>query len=194
MNDQWKTKLTLIERAKAEPEDIDTWDEFIKFYEPFIIMLLNKHKINISNRDDLCQIILLKIWKFISSYTKEKARFRTWLSTLIRNEIVTYINKANKDRQREFEYDKLDTNNKTKLEESIESEWQEHLTNLAFERLEKKFSENSMKVFTMSLEGYNTEDIAKKLELNKESVFVLRSKVKTAFKKEVENIRRHIEL
>ena len=117
------------------------------------------------------------------------------MSTLIRNQIITFINKENKNRQREFEYNEIDEkNNKTSLEDIIDNEWQEHLTNLAFERLENSFSENSIKVFTMSLEGKSTEDIAMELELNKESVFVLRSKVKKAFKKEVENLRRHIEL
>jgi len=195
MTDQWKTKLTLIERAKAEPEDIETWEEFVRFYEPFIGMVLNKHRVDYSSKDDISQVILLQIWKSIPSYNKEKAGFRTWLSTIIRNAIARHYNKLNATKQRENAYHELD--NKTSadgLEDIIESEWKGYLTKLAFERLRESFSESSIQVFFLSLEGKDSDTIADELELTKDSVFVLRSRVKKAFKKEVENIRRHLEL
>ena len=195
MTDQWKTKLTLIERAKAEPEDIETWEEFVKFYEPFISMVLIKHRVNHSTKDDLSQIILLKIWKAIPSYNQEKAGFRTWLSTIIRNTIARHFNKLNATKARENAYHELGNNNESNnLEEIIEAEWKEHLTKLAFERLKESFSESSIQVFTLSLEGKDSDTIAKELDLSKNSLFVLRSRIKKAFKKEVENIRRHLEL
>ncbi|MDD7986545.1 sigma-70 family RNA polymerase sigma factor [Lentisphaera marina] len=195
MTDQWKTKLTLIERAKAEPEDIETWEEFVKFYEPFIGMVLNKHRVDASTKDDLSQIILLKIWKSIPTYQQEKAGFRTWLSTIIRNTIARHFNQLKATKNRESAYHELDDNMKsTSLEEIIENEWKKHLTKLAFERLRESFSESSIQVFILSLDGKDSETIASELELTKDSVFVLRSRVKKAFKKEIDNIRRHLEL
>ena len=68
MTDQWKTKLTLIERAKTEPEDIETWDEFIKFYEPFIKMLLSKHRIIQCNLMNILNVFYISFVKLLGVF------------------------------------------------------------------------------------------------------------------------------
>ena len=58
----------------------------------------------------------------------------------------------------------------------------------------KRLNLERKKIFLMSLEGATSADIAEALKLTQETVFVLRSKVKQGLKKEIEKIRRHIEL
>ena len=56
------THQTLIQRVQ-NPEDTGAWDEFVKYYETFIKMVLKKSNIPFNEADDLVQDILLKVWK-----------------------------------------------------------------------------------------------------------------------------------
>ena len=94
MNENWNTQQTLIQRAQNQ-DDHQAWDDFVSYYESFIKMVLRKAKISLNDEDDLVQKVLLRIWKGLPNYAKEKARFRTWLSTIIRNTVITHINHYN---------------------------------------------------------------------------------------------------
>ena len=41
--------------------------------------------------EDLVQDVLLKLWKGLDSYDKEKSKFRTWLSHVTRNTVLSYF-------------------------------------------------------------------------------------------------------
>ena len=89
MEERWNTQQTLIQRAQ-NPDDASAWDDFVKYYETFIKMVLNKSNVPFSDVDDLVQDILLKVWKGLPGYEyrREKARFRTWFGTIIRNTVI----------------------------------------------------------------------------------------------------------
>ena len=79
------------------------------------------------------------------------------------------------------------------LEDIIETEWRQHLIDLVLERLKKSFSGKAMEVFTMTLDGHSVEQIAASMELSKDSVYVLRNRVNSRFRKEVRQLRTHLE-
>ena len=67
MEERWNTQQTLIQRAQ-NPDDASAWDDFVKYYETFIKMVLNKSNVPFSDVDDLVQDILLKVWKGLPGY------------------------------------------------------------------------------------------------------------------------------
>ncbi|MDB4407924.1 hypothetical protein N9150_01775, partial [Akkermansiaceae bacterium] len=79
------------------------------------------------------------------------------------------------------------------IEDVIESEWRKHIIALVIERLNASFSGKAMKVFTMTLDGRSVDDIASDLELTKDSVYVLRNRVQSRFRKEARQLRSYLE-
>lgn len=196
MSDQWITKQTLIQRVQ-NPDDKSAWDDFVSYYKTFIEMVLNKSRISLNESDDLVQEILLKIWKGLPKYEyrKEQAKFRTWLSVLIRNTMLNYLDKIKRKNPGKVELNEevILTVSESSIEKIIEEEWVSHLTGLAMTTVSKAFSGQAIDVFKMSLAGKGTKEISETLEINEESVFVLRSRVKSKLKKEIKRLRDEIE-
>lgn len=196
MEENWNTHQTLIQRAQ-NPEDAGAWDDFVKYYETFIKMVLKKSNIPFSEADDLVQDILLKVWKGLPGYEyrQEKAKFRTWLGTIIRNTVIDYYNKAKRSGGDKFELFENSVLNikESEIEKVIKEEWLRYLTEFAMDRIKNIFSGQAIEVFKLSLTGNSGKDIAAKLNITEESVFVLRSRVKGRIKKEIEKLRSEIE-
>ena len=115
----------LIQRAQ-DPDDHQAWDDFVKYYESFIFMVLRKSSIKVIDEEDLVQTILLKVWKGLPKYEyrKEKAKFRTWLSTIIRNTVITHITKAKGEDGKIEKYSaKVNEISESSIEKVIEQEW-----------------------------------------------------------------------
>ena len=81
----------------------------------------------------------------------------------------------------------------TELAKQIEAEWREHIVNLALDHLRSIFSGNAVEVFVRSVEGQSVEKISQELGLTKESVYVLKHRVKKRLVREVYELRRGLE-
>mgnify|MGYP000029218296 CR=1 FL=1 len=95
----WKTRLSLIQRAQNS-DDHSAWDDFIKHYKSFIEMVLFESGVPMVDSQDLTQDILLKSWKGLPNYEyrKGEAKFRTWLSTVIKFSIINHFKKQSRKR------------------------------------------------------------------------------------------------
>lgn len=195
MSENWNTQQTLIQRAQ-NPDDNQAWDDFVSYYQSFIRMVLYKSNISLNDTDDLIQAILVRIWKGLPNYEykKEQARFRTWLSTIIRNCIITHINKSkNKGEKVQLFEEQIEKISESELEQIIGDEWLDYVASIALEKVKEVFSGNAIEVFRLSLEEKNAKQISAQLGITEESVFVLRSRVKSRLKKEISKLRQLIE-
>lgn len=198
MSEQWLTKQTLIQRVKeASPDDKNVWNEFNSFYESFIVMLLRKWNCAKEEREDLKQEILVRIWKGIPNYEyrQGEAKFRTWLSTLIKNTMLSYLDKRNRRHP-----DKLELNevlylpaDQSSLEEIIEEEWSAHIMSMAMENVKEHFSGQAFEVFQLSLKGKTIAEIAEQLGIVETSAYTLRSRFKARLKKEFQALKEMLE-
>ena len=191
--EQWKTRQTLIGRAR-DPDDSQAWDEFTDYYAGFIRMVLMQLQAPPDDLEDLSQIILVKLWKNLSTVElgRDHARFRTWLGTVIRNTVYTHCSQAASRKRRETNAAVANVV-PPDIEDIIESEWRKHIIALVIERLNTSFSGKAMDVFMMTLDGKSVADIASALELTKDSVYVLRNRVQSRFRKEARQLRSHLE-
>ena len=191
--EQWQTRLTLVDRAR-DPDDSQAWDEFTDYYASFIRMVLMQLQAPMDDLEDLSQTILVKLWQNLSTVElgRDHARFRTWLGTVIRNTFYTHCSQAASRKRRETNAAVADVT-APDIEDIIESEWRKHIIALVIERLNASFSGKAMDVFTMTLDGKSVDDIASALELTKDSVYVLRNRVQSRFRKEARQLRSHLE-
>ena len=191
MSNEWVTRHTLLQRAK-DCSDEKAWDEFVSYYKNFIDMLIYKMSFFGSEKDDLIQEILINLWKNLSVYDKDKASFRTWMSAVVRNTILKYYRtttRANNRKNIAMEQQELTnflgSTSSTELEEMIENEWKSYISDLALQKIKKLFSGNAIEVFTLSLQGVSPEDISTKLGIKKDSIYVLKNRVKARFMDEI---------
>jgi RNA polymerase sigma factor (sigma-70 family) len=191
--EQWQTRETLIDRAR-DPNDSQAWDEFTNYYANFIRMVLMQLRAPQDDLEDLSQTILVKLWQNLSTVKldRDHARFRTWLGTVIRNTFYTHCSQAASRKRR-------DTNAAIAnavppdIEDIIETEWRKHIIALVIERLNASFSGKAMDVFTMTLDEKSVDEIASALELTKDSVYVLRNRIQSRFRKEARQLRSYLE-
>ncbi len=198
MSDQWITKQTLLQRAKNQ-DDEEAWNDFVKYYTGFIHAVLRQMSFQYKDVEDITQEILLKIWRKFLTYDGEKhqVHFRTWLSTLIRNQAIDYI-KLNqgylrrKEKAAEIQSGELNIA-QTELDQLVEHEWVKHMTTTALENIRLLFSGLAVQAFEMSLEGKTSAEIAEALNINQESVRTLKNRVKQRLIKEISLLREEME-
>ena len=191
--EQWKTRQTLIGRAR-DPNDGKAWGEFTDYYASFIRMVLMQLRAPQEDLEDLSQTILVKLWKNLSTVEldRDHARFRSWLGAVIRNTFYTHCSQSSSRKRRETKAAVADVV-PPDIEGIIESEWRKHIIALVIERLNASFSGKAMEVFTMTLDGKSVDEIASELELTKDSVYVLRNRVQSRFRKEARQLRTYLE-
>ncbi len=195
--DMLPTRYSLIERARSH-NDSKTWEDLLDYYESFIAKILLRMGFRGMDLEDVRQQVSLKLWQGLKSYQRDagRARFRNWLSTLIRNAAINWIN-AQRKVGREFmlqsdEFERIATEG-PEMEQLIEQEWQRHVVTLAVENLKQVFSGKALEVFALSLEGESTDSIAAILDLRKESVYVLRTRVKARVRQEIARLQLELE-
>lgn len=179
------------------PDDSQAWEEFVRYYERFIFHVLHRMNVSTSDFDDLVQNVLVKLWRSIASYKPGKARFRTWLGVVVRNAVYDQFTETKRRRellQHELEsLQRLEKEPASEIEQLIEKEWADHVTSIAMVRIEKLFSEEAVKSFTMSLDGTSAKEIAEDLNLSPDSVYTLKSRVKARFIKEIKAVIEELE-
>ncbi|GAA4444781.1 sigma-70 family RNA polymerase sigma factor [Novipirellula rosea] len=191
------TRISLLELAQSG-KDHPAWEELLGYYEPFIGRILTHMGVARSDVDDVCQLVLMRLWKDLVNYQHEpqRARFRTWLSHLIHSTLVDWHRKRRRDRQTvdtgSIEVDQL-LIDQPELEMQIEAEWKEHIVDLALERLRTIFSGNAVDVFVRSVEGESAAEISQELNISEESVYVLKHRVKKRLVREAYELRRELE-
>lgn len=196
-NDQFVTRKTLLQRA-SDRDDEAAWTEFVSYYEGFIRILILKMNVDPDMRDDLTQEILVKVWKKLETYDADRAGFRSWLSGIIRNTVYAYFDTYARRQKKHslYQYDR-ETAGMGSVEEFdalFQKEWKVYITKLALDRVRESFSGKAMEVFEMSLEEVPAEEIARRLNMQRFSVYSLKNRVKRRLLKEVEKLRGELEL
>lgn len=194
MSNDWVTRQTLLQRAK-NPDDHQAWDEFTSYYKNFIQTLIYKMRFQGDDTEDLTQIILLNLWKTLAGYDKEKASFRNWMGAVIRNTTFNYYRKQSNIAKREKEgvAEFLDAMPESDLDDLIEREWKTYISELALKKMRELFSGKAIEVFELSLKGVSSEEIGESLDLKKDSVYVLKNRVKKKFMEEVRALVKELE-
>lgn len=188
-DDKYVTRKTLLMRAKNR-NDQDAWEEFVEVYRRFIFHVLNRMNVNENDFDDMVQEVLIRLWEKLGSYDPEKARFRSWLSFVIRNIVINSFRKKNLHVEKLEQFsDSLSTkSSKSEVEKMIEREWKMHVSNMALTTIKELFSGKAVQVFEMSLQGLDNAQISVQLGIGQNSVKVLKSRVKSRYMAEVQRL------
>lgn len=176
-----QTSYTLLSRA-LDAGDEAAWEQLVAHYRRFICYVLNGLGVGASDVDDLCQQVLVRLTRDLASFDRERARFRTWLSTLVRNAAFDYFRKLDSQQRRlagfKVELECGAGTRPTETDAYIEKEWATYIAGQAMLRVRSQFQGQAIKVFELGLDGLTSAEIAEQTGLALSSVYTLRKRVK----------------
>ncbi|MEN8695205.1 MAG: RNA polymerase sigma factor [Akkermansiaceae bacterium] len=190
------TSHTLLKRA-TDLDDEKAWEEFVQQYRHFILCVLYHLGVSRDEMDDLTQQILIALTQSLSGYNRDRAKFRVWLGTIVRNKANSYFRKRYSTRRclNEFSNEQVlrDEISKPKIESIIEREWAAYIGSQAMKRVRENFQGQAIEVFEMSLDGHSAATIAEKTNLAIASVYTLKKRVKKRLYLEIRQITAELE-
>jgi len=188
MSLHFNTRNTLLQKVKNQYDE-SAWQDFCKYYTPYIKILLKRLDADSTDVDDITQLVLLQLWKDLPSFDYEqgKGKFRSWLSVMVRNQAYTYFRKrtALKKKHDHFESFLLKDSQKSEYEKIVEDEWQNYMTRLAWDNISECFNEETLQVFKLALSGKSNKEIALSEGLKENTVSVYKKRVKLVLHKEI---------
>ena len=189
MSDSLNTRKTLLERVKKLRDD-NSWEDFVLYYKGYIFAVIQGMGMSNQDAEDLSQKVLLKLWKNLPEYEYRpgSCKFRTWLCTVIRSEVYSWLrSQQSQDRRIEKYKNNLDDDSFSvpEIEKIAENEWKDHIGKMAWENIKDSFSQNVIEAFLMFSDGKTTRDIATHLGVEENTVNVYKKRVRDKLCKEI---------
>lgn len=189
MSNSLNTRKTLLERVKKLRDD-NSWEDFVLYYKGYIFAVIQGMGMNNQDAEDLCQKVLLKLWKNLPDYEYRpgSCKFRTWLCTVIRSEVYSWLrSRQSQDRRIENYKNDLDDDSFSvpEIEKIAENEWKDHIGKMAWENIKDSFSQNVIEAFLMFTDGKTTKEIAEHLGVEENTVNVYKKRVRDKLCKEI---------
>ena len=174
------TRYTLLNRA-LHTGDEEAWEELVEHYRRFIYYILNQLQVNPADLEDVSQQVLVSLTKDLSKFDPSKGRFRSWLSTMIRNTAISHFRKQT-SYQKRMDGLRAETDvagqADSEIDAYIEQEWTTYIATQAMERVKSVFEGKAIEVFELGLDGLSASEIAEKTGLTVSSVYTLKKRVK----------------
>ena len=142
----------------------------------------------------------MRIWKTLPdlNYDENRARFRTWMSHIIRNKVIDHFRKMKRlsDKQDMIIGEKGNLTpivSEPEVAKIMQKEWEVYIVELAMKRISVHFSDRAIQSFQLSMENVPPEEIGKKFGIKGNSVTKLKNRVKMRLIKEIELLRAELE-
>lgn len=99
MTESPETRLSLIVRLK-DCGDRQAWGEFLQIYRPLVYRLAAAKGLQHADAEDVAQQVFSSLARAVQRWQPdaERARFRTWLTTIAHNAIVNALSRRAPDR------------------------------------------------------------------------------------------------
>jgi len=191
MDDTYSTRETLVQRLRNSYDE-KSWEEFVKFYRGYIYTVVQRSGLNYEDSQDVTQDVTLRAWKALPQfeYKKDKCKFRTWLARLWHNSICDHVKTkraklAKLKVEADNDLEKFAGSSAAEIEEIAEVEWKNYIADMAWEKVSRDFSDIASQAFLLHGEDFSVREIAAKLDISEEKVYVDRSRMRKALLKEI---------
>ena len=187
-----ETRLSLVVRLK-NAHDHEAWSEFTAIYEPLILRLLRRNRLQECDARDVCQQVLQAVAKDIEQWRPDgrDGSFRRWLFQIARNRMIKFLVKERRrlravggsDAQMALEQARDD---RETVSELFEREFRHQLILWSAEQIRCEFRESTWQAFWRSyIEDQPIADVARQLNLSEGAVYVARSRIIARLRKKV---------
>lgn len=189
------TQLSLLARL-SDAEDAVAWRTFVELYQPVIYRSLLAKGLQHYDADDVTQQVLMSVARSLSSrpYDPNRARFRTWLSRVVRNAAINAMQRVHKDRAAggsgALEALAVIPDSACETDESLfDKERQHQLFHHIANLIQGDFEASTWQCFwRTTVNGEPIEKVASELGKQAGSVYAARSRIMKRLRQEMESI------
>lgn len=189
-----ETRESLFLRLK-DSEDVAAWEEFVAIYRPVIFRLAVARGLQHSDAEDLAQKVLLSVSGRVPEWESDpqRARFRTWLSRVVRNAALNAISRQKPDRGAGGTSALVLINGKAAEDcdasEILELEWRREAFRWAADQIRDEFQPHTWEAFWLTaVDGLSGAEAAKQTGKSIGSVYVARSRVMSRLQEQVRKL------
>lgn len=184
-----ETRHSLIQRLQ-DGGDNAAWEEFASIYRPVIVRIALRKQMQFDDAEDLAQQVLLLVLKNINKWKSDpaRARFRTWLQTVVRNATMNALSRRPKDQasggtdslqQLHQRPDKADSL-------SFDLEWQRETLRWVAHQVRGEFESTTWTAFwDTAIEQLPAQEVAEKIGRSVGAVYIARSRVMQRIKQRI---------
>ena len=194
MAENYNTKQTLLYKL-IDSNDEKAWEDFAKYYEGYIYVVIRGLGVNKQLAEDLLQDVLVKVWKSLPKYEYREGEctFRTWLCLVIKSTVYNFFKKkSTRNDNKNIDYDEglhsLDMVTEPEINRIAELEWKSYISNMAWKNVKGEFSAQSRDIFEASVHEPNNEKLADKFSISSGAVRVYKSRVKKVLLREISRL------
>ncbi len=184
-----ETRYSLIQRLQDGGDDA-AWDEFASIYRPMIVRIALRKQLQFDDAEDLAQQVLVLVLKNITKWKTDpaRARFRTWLQTVVRNATINALSRRPKDQATGG------TNSLQQLNESpdkayalwFDLEWQRETLRWVAQQVRGEFESTTWTAFwDTAIEELSAQEVAERIGKSVGAVYIARSRVMQRIKQKL---------
>jgi RNA polymerase sigma-70 factor (ECF subfamily) len=184
-----ETRHSLIQRLQ-DGGDNAAWDEFASIYRPFIVRIALRKQLQFEDAEDLAQQVLLLVLKNISKWKADpaRARFRTWLQTVVRNATINALSRRPRDLACGGTNAQQQLHQRPGADDPLwfDLEWQRETLRWAAQQVRDEFEPATWTAFrdTAILE-LSAQEVAKRIGKSVGAVYIARSRVMQRIKQKI---------
>ncbi len=189
------TRASLIVRL-PNAEDAPAWTEFAETYEPFVYQFARRRGLQDSDARELVQEVFLGVAKAVKRFepNQERAKFRTWLLRIARNQLLTQVSKR---RDRVVDSDAWhNLEGELAKDEPVSSvlAYRREVFHWASQRVQRSVKPETWAAFWQtSVAGRSVVEVAGQLGVAKGFVYVARSRVIQKLRQEIHRLESEME-
>lgn len=184
-----ETRITLIQRLQYGGDDA-AWLEFATIYRPVIVRLALRRQLQPADAEDLAQQVLLAVSRNIHKwkYDSARARFRTWLQTVIRNAAMNALSRKPRDQAAGGTTAVQQLSQHPVREELnwFDTEWRQETFRWAAAQVRAEFEPETWTAFwETAVVGASAKDAAQKIGKTIGAVYIARTRVMQRIKQKI---------
>jgi RNA polymerase sigma-70 factor (ECF subfamily) len=184
-----ETRITLIQRLQHGGDDA-AWEEFATIYRPVIVRFALRRQLQPADAEDLAQQVLLSVSRNIHKWKQDsaRARFRTWLQTVIRNATINALSRKPRDQASggTTAVRQLSQHPDREERSRFDAEWRQETFRWAAAQVREEFEAGTWIAFwETAVEGASAKEAAQKTGKTIGAVYIARTRVMQRIKQRI---------
>lgn len=184
-----ETRYSLIQRLQDAGDDA-AWEEFASIYRPIIVRIALRRQLQFDDAEDLAQQVLLLVLKNISKWKTDpaRARFRTWLQTVVRNAMMNALTRRPKEQAAGGANSLQQLNQCPDKAESLwfDLEWHRETLRWVAQQVRGEFESTTWTAFwDTAIEQVSAQEVAERTGRSVGAVYIARSRVMQRIKQRI---------
>jgi RNA polymerase sigma-70 factor (ECF subfamily) len=188
---EFATRVTLLGRLRAAPDDPAAWSEFVAWYGGKIYAWCRAWGLQESDAQDVTQEVFLNLSVRMHDFRYDPSRsFRAWLKTLTHHAWRDYVEKQRRPGRGSGSESVLERLAAVEAQEDLASRlaeaFDQEVLKEAAARVRLRVEPRTWDAFhLLAIEGRSGAEVAQRLRMKVATVFVARSKVQRMLREEV---------